>query len=339
MTELEMFNNLLSKDPNPGEKNRVIRIDNYYKVPGWVFDKEDEYVNISYKNIKSRGVIKYNLTGQIIYDILVLGLTNIEQRPKCPICGSPAKYDCFSRGYYSTCKSKECISKLAKQEVLNLWKNEDYRNTQSQSHKEWASIEENKKRMSEYSKKNWENKEYRKTQTESHVRWASIKENREKMREISVNLWKTDEFRRKMENRSMTTTHGSIQCSKASEIMTYDSLWEKDFIEFCDNTNEIISIKRADFYIEYKDESGINRMYFPDFIVSLESKVLLVEVKSDWFFNENERTKLKIDAGYKYVLNNNDIDDYIVLLGDDIYTNKSHKNIDYNKLSIKLGII
>ena len=32
MTELEMFNNLLSKDPTPGKKDRVIRIDNYYKL-------------------------------------------------------------------------------------------------------------------------------------------------------------------------------------------------------------------------------------------------------------------------------------------------------------------
>lgn len=334
-----MFNNLLSKDPNPGEKNRVIRINNYYKVPGWVFDKEDEYVNISYKNIKSRGVIKYNLTGQIIYDILVLGLTNIEQRPKCPVCGKPAPYNSFSTGYNTTCKSKLCRSEFARQEVLNLWKNENYRDIQSNSHKEWASIEENRKQMSENTKKIWENEEYRKTQTESHIRWASIEENKEKMRKTAINLWKNDEYRHKMENRSITTNHGLIQCSKANGTITYDSLWEKDFIEFCNNTNEIISIKRTDFYIEYKDESGINRMYFPDFIVSLESRVLLIEVKSDWFFNEDERTKLKIDAGYKYVLNNNDIDDYIVLLGDDIYTNKSHKNTDYNKLSIKLGII
>lgn len=340
MTEIEMFNKLLSKDPTPGEKNRVIRVYNYYKVPGWVFDSSEEFINISYKNIKTRGVSKYNLTGQIIYDILNLGLTNIDQRPKCPICGKPVEFESFNRGYYSTCKSKSCIAELARQEVTDLWKDEEYCSIQSQSHKDWASIESHRIQMSENSKKMWENEEYRKTQTQSHLIWAAKEENKEQMRRIAINLWKTDEYRQRMEQRAVTSYHGSIKCSKSDSILTYDSRWEKDFIEFCEKTEEIISIKRAGLYIEYVDECGIDRMYFPDFLVSLNNnKTLLVEVKSNWMFNEDERTQLKLIAGYNYVLSDNNIDNYIVLIGDDIYTNKSYKTVDNNKLSIKLGII
>lgn len=316
-----MFDNLLLKDPTPGVKNRVIRIDNYYLVPGWVFGKE-EPVKITYKNIKSRGVKAYNLTGQIIYDILILGLTDISQRPRCQICGKPVNYDSFSVGYNKTCRSAECIAEYARREVLNLWKDSDYRNTQSKSHKEWSAIEEHKQLMSEYSKRNWANEEYRKSQIKSHLEWASKEENKKILIQKLLGQNKKSK----------------IECNKSIEDMYYDSGWEKDFIEFCINSDSIISIERSGIFIEYTDECGLTRNYHPDFLVTtITGKKFLVEIKNDWRYNNDDRTKLKIEAGYAYVANSNDIDEYIVLLEKDIYVKKSQINIE--ALSKKLEII
>lgn len=49
-TEISKFNNLLKIDPNPGQKNRCHRIGNVLYVPGWVFGKELEEIEVKYKN-------------------------------------------------------------------------------------------------------------------------------------------------------------------------------------------------------------------------------------------------------------------------------------------------
>ena len=113
---------------------------------------------------------------------------------------------------------------------------------------------------------------------------------------------------------------------------------KKDFIEFCINSDSIISIERSGIFIEYTDECGLTRNYHPDFLVTtITGKKFLVEIKNDWRYNNDDRTKLKIEAGYAYVANSNDIDEYIVLLEKDIYVKKSQINIE--ALSKKLEII
>ncbi len=101
MNELEIFNILLSKDPTPGISNRIMRIDNMYEIPGWVFglyNEVDETVKVKYKKL-NKTVRDLGYTDQIVYDILILGLTNIDERPKCPICGNTSRYENFTRGY------------------------------------------------------------------------------------------------------------------------------------------------------------------------------------------------------------------------------------------------
>ena len=73
----------------------------------------------------------------------------------------------------------------------------------------------------------------------------------------------------------------------------------------------------------------------PRALVYWQSKTAIP--KNDWRYNNDDRTKLKIEAGYAYVANSNDIDEYIVLLEKDIYVKKSQINIE--ALSKKLEII
>lgn len=133
MSEEEIFKILVSLDPDSGKKNRII-INNEDKIilPEWTKVKpKRKLINTKIENI--------TVNSQILYDIFVLGLTDISQRPKCPICGKPCKYSNFNRGYSKTCGNEMCTNQSIKNTVTNLWENEEYRNMQSESHKLWAS--------------------------------------------------------------------------------------------------------------------------------------------------------------------------------------------------------
>lgn len=273
-SEIQMFNNLLSKDPTPGMKNRVIRNDKLYLVPGWVFDKKDKYVKITYKKL-NREFTKAGYNTQIVYDILMLGLTNIEDRPKCPVCGSVRKFYNFTRNYYTTCAKDNCIKASIKSTVTVLWKNSEYRQAQVDSHLEWCSKEENKEKMSKISLDTWSNPEYRKKQVESHKKFAY--NNPDKIR---------------------AGNHGILKCSKSNKgELIYDSSWEQLFIILCENLDFVTSINRVSFSIQYKYQKEYF-MYFPDFDVTLSNgKRLMIELKANWMIEKDKKTPLKLKAG------------------------------------------
>ncbi len=320
MSEKDKFDLLLSKDPTPGIKNRVLKEGQNYLVPGWVFDSKEDYVKVA---LKSRFPEKYGLTRQIIYDILVLGLTNFNDRPSCPICGDPCKYWCFSKGYKTTCGKETCIKESFKRKMTDLWKDQDYKERQSTSHKVWAEKEKNKEKLRASSLKAWENEDYRRRQTESHKSWASIDENKEKMSNITKEMWKNEEYRNKQSsahknwalnnpNKVFCGRHGTISSIKSnSGEISYDSTWEEDFIEFCNTLDSVISIERSDLHIPYTFNGEI-RYYFPDFIIVTENETLLVEIKSDWMLESDERTKLKIDSGRAFVKESQNYSRYLV---------------------------
>jgi hypothetical protein len=67
-------------------------------------------------------------------------------------------------------------------------------------------------------------------------------------------------------------------------------------LEFCETSNKIKALQRLSFVIPYKDESGKQRNYYPDFIVN---QIVVIEVKPKSMLNYNHN-KQKIAAGKKY---------------------------------------
>lgn len=340
MTEKEKFNNLINRDPTPGVGNRIKKEGKDYLVPGWVFESEKESVLVTYKNIKSRYSEKFNLTGQIIYDILVLGITNIEDRPKCPICGKPVSYKGFAAGYSSTCGDKSCRAEYSRREMLEMWKSDLYRETQSKSHKDWALIPENKKLISSRTTEIWKDEDYRKRQTKSHKDWASIPKNKEAMSKTTSNLWKNEDYRKKQikshvewaRNNPDKIGYGvreEIDCSKSMINTIYcDSSWEKDFINVCLGLDFVKSIERSGLWLTY-ELNGQERTYFPDFIIETDTEFLIIEIKSDWKVDD-ESTLKKAQAGIEYANKNNFR--YLMLSGDDLYSDSSRKIINIENI-------
>ena len=137
MSEADLFKKFLSLKPSDEgklldavkivqHKNRNVEV---FKRYSWMDPGKDE------KYIGKEKFIKYTLNKigisfQIYYDIVVLGLTDISQRPKCPICGKECK---FSGKYNLTC-SRECYDFLkrrhiGKSKIVGLSESEIFNNT------------------------------------------------------------------------------------------------------------------------------------------------------------------------------------------------------------------
>jgi hypothetical protein len=329
MEETKLFALLLSKDPKPGTKNRIIKNDRIYYLPGWIFDSEEEIVVVKYKSL-NRAIIKAGYTPQIVFDILQLGLTDISQRPVCQICGKPVKFfKIYTGGYLKTCSDPNCKSELSRKEVTKLWENQDYRNTQVNSHKEWASKEENLEQMRQISLRTWKDQNYRDKQVASHKEWSNKEENKLILSKRSSSAWQNEEYRKhqseihkefaKNNPEKVRAGQGGNVLSKKSlkGQLRYDSSWEKEFVELLDDIEEVISVERAEFSIPYTIGKEVHN-YFPDLVIEFNDKrKFLVEIKANWMIKYDIKTPEKIKAGKKYVEDNNSIFYGYILLKDE----------------------
>ena len=62
--------------------------------------------------------------------------------------------------------------------------------------------------------------------------------------------------------------------------MHFDSSWELFFIVYCLERKDLEYIKRYNGYLLYKDDNGVDRRYFPDFILKIKDHPeQIIEIK------------------------------------------------------------
>lgn len=347
---MKEFDFLLQKDPTPGAKNRVSRnLDGSFILPRWVFDSPTDIV-VGCKSA-NRKFASVGLTSQIVYDILVLGLTSPLDRPVCPVCGQPLKFIRFSNGYSATCGKESCSRESIKRSVTSLWRDSAYRETQVNSHIEWAKKEENLEKMRQISLMTWQDQDYRDRQIKAHKDWSNVKENRELLRQRSLDAWNSEEYRKrqseahkkycinnpeKVYNRGV---NGVVTCSKAIlGSLRYDSSWERYLIEVMDSMDEVVSVERASFWIPYTcGDEQFN--YFPDLIVKFVNGVnILVEIKANWMIESDEKTTCKLRAGELYVSEHLEIFDKYVILKDEDLCDSPHY-VKFNSSLARMSLL
>lgn len=331
MEEIQIFNKLLKLNPTPGKKHNIkdILINNVYILPGWINSNKDP-IQVKYKNI-NKFLSSLGYTTQIFYDIFILGLCNIADRPVCPICKEKVDFINFIKGYNKTCKNKTCRSKFTSNQVQNLWLNSSYRETQTNSHIKWAEDPTNREKLKQTSLRIWNDSTYREAQTNSHIKWAQDPVNKNNMSKITKQLWSDPIYRERQCNshkqwainnpdKVMKGTRGFVYSNKMGINIGYDSTWEKQFIEFCDQETNILSIQRSTLNIPYEID-GEKHYYFPDFHVKLSSgELLLIEIKAKWQIQQDHRTTIKLQKGKEFI-NNSLFNRYIVLTEDELFTN------------------
>lgn len=162
-----------------------------------------------------------------------------------------------------------------------------------------------------------QNKPEQKKKNAEGVSKSWTEERKKKNSELLKNRWKNDPVfaEKAMKNISWTRTADedrfrslmkkSVGCGGLKGIyknINYDSALELSFILWCEHNN--ILIKRYDLEpLQYFDECGVTRRYFPDFIINGDE---IIEIKGYGIFyiKNYERNIIKIEtlkkSGKKY---------------------------------------
>lgn len=305
MNEDIVFNKLINRNPLKGKKyseNEYKRVEGkakiYYKVFSWMIE-EDQDIWISCKTIK-QFLRKYNITIQLYYDIVVLGLISIEDRPRCETCHGKVKFYNMYDGYQRFC-CKSCMDIGLKGREIS----KDTRDKMSKSHIGLKSSPEAKKKIGEANKRRVFTPEIRKNMSIGTLKRITDPKKHFK----TTNRFTTKGFK-----------SGIIKSVKAGNIdIKYLSSWEKTFIQNCDKDSNIIKLETPD-PIEYKKDDGTVHNYLPDFKLTLDTGiVVIVEIKPNNLVKKSRIVLLKRIAAKKYCRKNSY--KYIILTENELFNN------------------
>lgn len=334
-----MFEELIKKDPSPGVKNRLSKSEDgkFFLIPNWITgtNESDGFYRVPTSGTK-KFYKEYNLTNKILYDVLVLGLKSIEDRPKCPICGKELGFRNNLLGKFSGYNNKcslnchlDSIRPLAvsgdalKRSVETRKRNGAYDHLYGNTYrKDTPTTEETRRRISEANKGRKLSKETIKKQSESKIKF--FKEHPDKLKKF-------------LNSPKGKNKRGVLQIVKSpTKEFHYLSSWEMRFVKFLDDEiQEIIEIKSPNS-IEYLFKNSIHN-YFPDIEITFNNgKKLLIEIKPRYYLT-NRKNKAKFKAGKEFVSNNSDLYiDFIVLTQDDLFIDSKYSDLKKIDLKTKL---
>lgn len=278
MTETEQFKILVDRNPHPGIPfNSEDYIDNvvsrkgskYFNIFGWAINSKKKLYKPKSKVVSF--LSKYGISFQVYYDVVVLGLTSIEQRPKCIECGNTSRFSGITAGYLKTCSS-ECYTEMNRKHIKQL------------------GIDSKGREMSESTKQKIRNLKIGLKYSEESSYKKSIK-----MTEWIIN------------NGGMSSRkykRGEYISDIFNNTFHYDSSWEKVFIQLLEKScikDDIISLERCKESIEYLKDDNSRHKYIPDFDIKLKNGYrVIVEIKPKNFLEKDRIVFLKRQAGYKY---------------------------------------
>lgn len=302
------FNELLSKNPQKGipykeEEYKISEVKHsYYKLFSWITGEDNDRLVTS--QFLEGELAYYGYTVQLYYDIVCLGLTDINNRPKCRICNNPVKFRKIYTGYEKTC-SRDCENKISSMNG-KLPKSKECREKLSKYRIGRKMPEEIRQKLSK-SRKGMK----RNISDKTRDRWASLLMNR--INENGPYLSKCKK--------------GWYESSVFNKKFYYDSSWELKFIVMCENLYKKSHIKDLsryyvtnNEYIYYKSTDGILHRYFPDFIITLnDGTTVVIELKPAGLLKKDEVVKLKKMAALKFFMKKKI--KYIILTENELFKN------------------
>ena len=326
MTEKDKFDLLVSRDPCPGIRNRLQKTEDgaSFIIPGWVTNSVNNTL-VSTKGMK-KFYKDHNLTSQILYDVLVLGLTSIEERPKCPVCGKEIKYRGNLTGKYSgyneTCSNKcrlNLIRDLSNTDEAKRKQVESMRRSGGYNHLYWNTyrkdhpvLDSTREKISKANKGKKQPPEAAKKSAES--RSKRFKEHPEELEKFVGNYKRSKK--------------GRVSLSKAPKgYYTYLSSWEEMFAIFCNELDFIATIENPEG-IEYQFNNSIH-YYYPDMLLTTTTGLkLLIEIKPKYYLTD-EKNQAKFSAGKSWVQSRDNYLGYVIYTEDDL--------LDGNRYSTELS--
>lgn len=296
-------------------KDNKLNKNTLYLVPSYISGEKDIYVK---SFILSKKLKKFGFTPQLYYDVFILGISSIEDRPKCIICGKEAIFDNknpYVRGYLKSCENPT-HKKLAMTAILQL---KDNREKQRLSHKGWKPSKELRDRWSKQrtgKKKHFKKEfiDYLKNRNKNFI-WTQDRRN--KISDKILEKLKTSPNSRK------NFKKGWYKSDITGETYHYDSSWEYKFLIYLEKIYKkgyIKSFKRCTEFVSYKSDDGFYHKYIPDFTIILENNIeVIIEIKPVSLLKKSRKVFLKKIAGIKHFLKEKK--KYIVLTENELFKN------------------
>ena len=275
----------------------------YYKLYKWISGKDkDEYIQ---SNRFPKVLKEYGMSSQVYYDIIILGLSNVKDRPKCKICGNSVKFRGLYAGYKTVC-SEKCFKLLSRDTIIssrpkNLKLSEEAKDKIRVKALGRKHSEESRRKMSisRKGKKKKFSKEFIDRLIKSNKSRVWTKESREKIsiastnRLLNENIGKSNQFKR-----------GWYYSKIFGSNIHYDSSWEERFIKMCEKlykSGDILSFSRCTDIIIYEKEDNTVHRYLPDFKLILSNNIeVVVELKPATLVKNDRVVLLKKLAALKY---------------------------------------
>lgn len=326
MSDIEMFDKFIKFNPNPGiyhpEYMERIKSHSYrYFIPNWLksYGKILDggyYVNhkIIMRELKDIGI-----SPQIYYDICILGLTNIDDRPKCNLseCKNSKFYN-LNQGYQRYCcrshqiKDRNRNIKEETREKLRIsGKNhkvpENQRYLLSEIVKNDPSLREKAIRKSKETRKLKKielgilDKDGNRIPKEKPPRRPRSDESRKRQSDRMKNYFKSHPEKIHVNGfKRFNNKTGKLYSTKARKELRFLSSWEEKFIKFIDATEYIDEVMIVPPIEYFNIEKNKISFYFADFFLKLKTGIkVLIEIKPErLYYNEIVRTKRESAINY-----------------------------------------
>lgn len=304
-------------NPNPGipyldyKKEEIINGKKVVKckIYGWMLkDKSNDDIYVIQRTLVHylKTLCVEGITAQLYFDVVVLGLTDESQRPRCRICGGELTFDCIGHGGYPATCSKACHKEL---------KHADYLKNDKMMKEGGKHTVETLKKMSEATLRNkpWEDPEWKRKHSEYMKKFAKTPEGKAFYKYVGqksaeANLKKSlDTNKPKHLYNSKLYKKGVYHSNIYNLDYNYDSGWELEFIKYMERDEMRALTKvfdRSRGIIPYTLEDGSKHKYLPDFFIQLnDGRKIVIEVKPYYLLSKDEKVVKKIKAGKDYYKN------------------------------------
>ena len=294
---MNIFKNLVKKRPldfnnidyRIVEEKKNKRHSYKYRIYSWITGLESDILCYSGASF-IKMLKKYNLGLQTYYDLVVLKLDNIQDRPKCPICSKTLDFISMEHGYKKTC-SKECEKLLRKEYINKNSKMLKKGDRQSDA----AKIKISKSLIGRKMSDSWKQK-----RSNYMKKFHASEEGKKFFKNIYEKISKLNIEKILNNKDSYSYNKNFLKGEYFSEIFKenyyFDSGWEQKFIKLSEKfSSDIEILTRATEIITYQliDKSGekSSHRYLPDFYIKLKTgEEFIIEIKP--FYQLNERKVL-----------------------------------------------
>lgn len=266
-----------------------------FLVPEWLSGKPDIYTT---PNALSAILSKNGFNRQIYYDIMILGITSINDRPKCPVEGTELPFISITAGYrkYSSIKAfskslgmdfpesiernkKVALAKIGNKYNLGRKISEETRSNMSKAQKGHPVSDIARKHMSEAHRG--------KPGSRTGIPHSDV--TRKRLSEIALDRMKNNPewFEKFMKSGNQKTNKGYylsdkyLGNKKTGKWYFYMSSFEFITLEYCDKDENVISVNKCET-ISYMF-NGESKRYYPDILINFATgDKAIIELKPEY---------------------------------------------------------